>query len=134
MFGRYVPWMPSELPTAARSYWPAKSEWPTVAEVENFVSVTRKKPDVRLAVLTGLRRYAEPGTAQMLVAIGSVIVSIIAVVLGVAALNPVLQLGAAGAALLYLVLVGYGISLALEVDERRKAASVWLKALESRIR
>ncbi|RLP71357.1 hypothetical protein D9V29_08365 [Mycetocola manganoxydans] len=70
----------------------------------------------------------------MLVAIGSVIVSIIAVVLGVAALNPLLHLGVAGAGLLYVVLVGYGIGLALEVDERRKAASVWLKALESRIR
>ncbi|GHD45989.1 hypothetical protein GCM10008097_15520 [Mycetocola manganoxydans] len=126
--------MPSELPTDAHPYWPARSEWPTVAEVENFVSMTRKKPDVRLAVLTGLRRYGEPGTAQMLVAIGSVIVSIIAVVLGVAALNPLLHLGVAGAGLLYVVLVGYGIGLALEVDERRKAASVWLKALESRIR
>lgn len=83
-FGRLVPWMPSELPAGARPYWPAKSEWPTVEEVESFVRATRKEPQVRLAILTGLRRYSEPGTAQMLVAIGSVIVSITAVVLGVA--------------------------------------------------
>ncbi|MBG6240130.1 ABC-type multidrug transport system permease subunit [Mycetocola sp. CAN_C7] len=70
----------------------------------------------------------------MLVAIGSVVVSIIAVVLGVAALNPLLHAGAIGAALLYVVMVAFGIGLALRVDERRKAASVWLTAFERRIR
>lgn len=133
-FGSLVPWMPAELPADAQPYWPAKSEWPTVEEVESFVRATRKKPHVRLAILTGLRRYSEPGTAQMLVAIGSVVVSIIAVVLGVAALNPLLHAGAIGAALLYVVMVAFGIGLALRVDERRKAASVWLTAFERRIR
>lgn len=133
-FGRLVPWMPAELPVDAQPYWPAQSEWPTVEEVDRLVRTTRKKPDVRLAILTGLRRYAEPGTAQMLVAIGSVIVSITAVVLAVAALNPLFHMGAAGAGLVYVVLVIWGIGLALRIDERRKAASVWLKALESSIR
>jgi hypothetical protein len=133
-YGRLVPWMPSELPADAQPYWPAKSEWPTVEEVESFVRATRKKPHVRLAILTGLRRYSEPGTAEMLVAIGSVVVSITAVVLGVAALNPLLHAGAIGAGLLYIVMVACGIGLALQVDERRKAAAVWLKAFESRVR
>lgn len=131
-FGRFVHvlWRPDELPSSARCYWPNKTDWPTTSEVRTFIRETRKKPEVRLAVLTGLRRYSEPGSSQMLMAIGSVIVSIVAVALTVSGLNTQLHFIIVYAGSAYILLALFGIALAIQMDERRKMANAWLRALE----
>jgi uncharacterized membrane protein len=129
-FGKHLPWVPDDLPAVAANYWPRKEEWPTAADVRRFIEVTEGKPDARLAVLTGLRRWAEPASSQMLLTVAAIIVSIVAVALAVSDFYMLFYVGMVGAGVAYIVVALIAISLALRMDKRRKMAHGWLRAIE----
>ena len=132
-FGRHVPWAPDDLPGDALEVWPPKSSWPTVADVDRILNATQGSPNARLAVLSGLRRWSEPASSQMLVALGSVIVSIVAIAIASSTFIPALQFSVLGVGVAYIVLALWGFGLALRMDERRRMALVWLCAIEDAI-
>jgi hypothetical protein len=131
-FGKHLLWMPEDLPTGARNDWPPKSNWPTIAAVNRIVACSVERPDAYLAVLSGLRRWAEPASSQLLVALGSIIVSIVAIAVAVAAssFNQALYVSVAIVGIAYVLLALWGVVLAVRMDERRKMAFVWLRAIE----
>src|SRR5664279_4629171 len=116
-FGRYVPWMPSEFPADAIAHWPGMNDWPTSAQIEHFVESTKALPDARLAVLSGLRRWAEPASSQLMVSLASVIVSIIGIAIAIAAIltandrTAFLVVVILGALYLLLALAGFALAL-----------------------
>jgi hypothetical protein len=125
-----TPLVPDDLPESARPYWPDISKWPTAAGARTFAKSTRKKPEDRLAVLSGLRRLAATDLSipwawvAVYVPLVFAIVSLpnelawltttAGVVLGVVAAISVARL----------------IAMSAEVEERRKSALVWLRAFE----
>ena len=122
--------MPEDLPAVAIGCWPRKNGWPTSEDVNLFLERTDGKLDARLAVLTGLRRWAEPASSQMLVTLAAIIVSIGAVVLAVSDAAISIHIAVLLAVAAYLVVAVLAISLALRMDTRRKMAHVWLRAFE----
>ena len=132
-FGRHVPWAPDDLPSGFRDYWPRKDGWPTKADVDHFIGSTSGKPDARLAVLSGLRRWSEPASSQMLATFGSVIISIVAIAIAASTFNQIVYFGVLGAGAVYILLALTGVGLALRMDERRRMAFVWLRAIEDGI-
>jgi uncharacterized membrane protein YqaE (UPF0057 family) len=132
-FGRHLPWVPEDLPAAAVDCWPRKDDWPTPADVRRFIADTEGRPDARLAVLTGLRRWAEPASSQLLITVAAIIVSIVAVVLAAGDFSALFRGAIILAGLTYIVVVVFAIYLALAMDQRRKVAHVWLSALEDGI-
>lgn len=129
-FGKHVPWVPEDLPAAAVEYWPRKDDWPTAADIQRFLEVTEGGPDERLAVLTGLRRWAEPASSQILLTVAAIIVSIVSVALAVSDFGVLFHVGMVGAGVAYIVVAMVAIYLALGMDQRRKMAHVWLRAIE----
>lgn len=132
-FGRHLTWMPEGFPEAAVDSWPRKDDWPTSTEILRFIEDTRGRPDARLAVLTGLRRWAEPASSQLLITVAAIIVSIVAVILTVSDVGLLLRIGMVGAGLTYIVVAVFAIYLALAMDQRRKMAHAWLRAFEDGI-
>lgn len=132
-FGRFVPWMPAELPAEAHSLWPTKNDWPIDEDIKHFLAETEDSPDIRLAVLSGLRRWAEPASSQMLVAFVSIFVSIAAVAIASSNINEILYALIVGAGAAYVIMALIGIEVAMQMDERRKMAFVWLRAVEDAV-
>lgn len=132
-FGKHVPWVPEGLPAEAVQYWPRKHDWPTTADVRGFLERTDGRPDVRLAVLTGLRRWAEPASSQMVLTVAAIIISVVAVALSVSDFEPLFHIGMVGAGVAYVVVAFLAIGLALAMDQRRKMAHVWLTAIEAEL-
>ena len=136
-FGKHVPWTPDDLPDNAFASWPPKRSWPSVAEVDRILKTTERKPDARLAVLSGLRRWSEPASSQMLAALGSIIISIVAIAIAIAIASntavPGLQWSVLVVGAAYIILALWGFGLALRMDERRRMALVWLRAIEDAI-
>ena len=132
-FGKHVPWTPDDLPDNAFASWPPKRSWPSVAEVDRILKTTERKPDARLAVLSGLRRWSEPASSQLLAAFGSIIISIVAIAVASSALVPALQWSVLVAGVAYILLALWGFGLALRMDERRRMALAWLRAIEDAI-
>ena len=108
-----------------------------MSSLEHCLELSRDRPDARLAVMSGLRRWSEPASSQLLVAIVSIIVSVIAIAVAIASVwvqdDRVVFFGVAGAGIVYLVLAINGIALAVQMNERRTMAHVWLRALEDGI-
>ena len=102
-FGRHLAWMPEGFPEAAVDSWPRKDDWPRSTDILRFIEDTRGRLDARLAVLTGLRRWAEPASSQLLITGAAIIVSIVAVILTVSAVGLLLRIGMVGAGLTYIV-------------------------------
>jgi hypothetical protein len=132
-FGRHLTWVPEGFPEAAVDSWPRKAGWPTSTDVLRFVEDTRGRPDARLAVLTGLRRWSEPASSQLLITVAAIIVSIVAVILTVSDVGFLLRIGMVGAGLTYIAVAVFAMYLALAMDQRRKMAHSWLRALEDQI-
>jgi hypothetical protein len=125
--------MPDDLPPVAVLHWPRKEAWPSVAAVQDFVDATESDLDARLAVMTGLRRWAEPGSSQMLVSLGTIIIAIVAIALGVSDFDPNVFILMLGVGILYIVLALFGFGQAMQIDERRKMAHGWLRAIEDEL-
>ncbi|MBH0129561.1 hypothetical protein [Salinibacterium sp. NK8237] len=113
------------------------NDWPTSAQIENFVESTKVLPDARLAVLSGLRRWAEPASSQLMVSLASVIVSIIGIAIAIAAILTASDRAAFVVVVilgvLYLLLALAGFAVALNMDVRRRMAHVWLRAIEDEL-
>jgi hypothetical protein len=124
---------PEDLPEDALAMWPDLNRWPTPDDVASFKRATRKTPHQRLAVLNGLRSWAEIDIAPAWAwASGILTVSIAG--LGVAVTvnvrwAQILSLVITGAAALVLLTVT--MSLSTTADRRRRSAHVWLRAFES---
>lgn len=119
-----------DLPAAAVEYWPRKDDWPTAADIQGFLEAINGRSDERLAVLTGLHRWAEPASSQMLLTVAAIIVSIVAVALAVSDFDVLFYVGSVSAGVAYIVVVVIAIYLAVGMDQRRKMAHVWLRAIE----
>lgn len=125
--------VPDELPRSAIRYWPDLGRWPTASDVDDFLRSTRRRPEPRLAVLTGLRRYVVV-ELNTLWAVAAVFFALFTAM--IAALPPGVLTAAAmvfGAAIAILFLARL-MSETARVDERRRAAVAWLHAFEDGIR
>lgn len=132
-FGFGVSWKPDDLPIYAAAYWPQKVVWPNVEDVRLFVESTEDERAARLAVLTGLRRWSEPGSSQLMVSLGAMIVSIVAIAIGAGDFHPGLFLAISVAAVGYISAAVVAISQAVKMDDRRKMAHGWLRAIEDEL-
>lgn len=129
-FGKYALWVPDDLPPSAVPHWPHKETWPSAAQVERFIDDTERDLDARLAVMTGLRRWAEPGSSQMMVSLGTIIIAIVAIVTGLSDIHVGFFIGVLVFGTSYIFLALFGFGQAMRVDDRRKMAHGWLKAFE----
>ena len=93
----------------------------------------RGRQDARLAVLTGLRRWAEPASSQLLITVAAIIVSIVAAILTVSDVGLLLRIGIVGSGLTYIVVADFVIYLDLATGQRRKMAHARLRAFEDGI-
>jgi hypothetical protein len=128
-----LPWVPEELPDVAKNYWPRQTDWPSDADIQSFVRETEGVGDVRLAVLTGLRRWAEPASSQLMVSLGSFILAVAAIGVGLSSLHPLFYVGISIAAAIYLVLAFVVYGRAANMDQRRKMAHAWVRAIEDEL-
>ena len=124
---------PEDLPADARDLWPDLARWPTPEDVVCFMRSTRKTPHRRLAVLNGLRSWAEIDIAPVW-AWASAIVTISIAGLGVAVTTSVWWvqiLSLVVTVVAALVLLTVTMSLSTTADRRRRSAHLWLRAFES---
>jgi len=137
------PFVPDGLPEYARSHWPDITRWPAEIDVRTFLTATRRDPDVRLAVLTGLRRTTAIDLSSFwgwLAAYVSVIVALVSATTALVASDVGgwwirFAIGAL-VGVLGLVMIVMLVRLATftaQVDERRRGAMVWLRAFEEGI-
>lgn len=122
--------IPEGLPETARPYWPTLEQWPTARKARAFVKATRKKPEERLAVLTGLRRYSQSDLSVPLAWVGAyvpVVLAMASIPIGVPAWSIVAIVGAGIVIAFFLVRF---LVVSAQVDERRQNAVAWLRALE----
>jgi len=133
------PFVPDGLPEYARSHWPDIARWPTEIDVRTFLTVTRRDPDARLAVLTGLRRT----TAIDLSSFWGWFAIYVGVILGLVSANIALASADFGgwwvhllvwvppaAVIVFLLRL---VPLIVRADERRRGAIMWLRAFEDGI-
>jgi hypothetical protein len=128
-----LPWVPEELPDTAKKYWPRQTDWPSDADIQSFVRETEYVADVRLAVLTGLRRWAEPASSELMVSLGSFILAVAAIGVGLSSLHPLFYVGILIASALYLVIAFAVYGRAVNMDQRRKMAHAWVRAIEDEL-
>jgi hypothetical protein len=128
-----LPWVPEELPAVAKNHWPRQTDWPSDADIQSFVRETENVADVRLAVLTGLRRWAEPASSQLMVSLGSFILAVAAIGVGLSSLHPLFYVGILISAALYLVFAFALYGRAVNMDQRRKMAHAWVRAIEDEL-
>jgi hypothetical protein len=132
-FGRYTRWVPEDLPAAAVAHWPQKKTWPSVADVRVVLDATESDLDARLGIMTGLRRWSEPGSSQMLVSFASFIVALVAIAIGVSDFYPNVFIWVLVVGIVYIFVAGFGFSQAMQIEERRKMAHGWLRAIEDEL-
>ena len=125
---------PDDLPNWAIDHWPNLNHWPTVRDVDSFVRGTRRQPDVRLAVLTGLRSWEAVDLNPMWGWVGSLIALVgIFVALSTAQI-PWVQI-ATGVILVVLgvIFLTVLINMHANADLRRRRTRLWLRAFEDAI-
>jgi hypothetical protein len=122
--------VPEGLSDATKLFWPDLSVNPTLGEVKAFRKMARRNPSIRLEVMSGLRRYAESSSGIML-SLAAFFISFAALTLAMyGSATPgfvVFTVPVATLAILVLVLF---VQAAVNLEERRKAAIVWLGALD----
>jgi hypothetical protein len=125
---------PDDLPEWASEHWPDLNSWPTIQDVESFVRGTRRRPDVRLAVLTGLRSWEAVDLNPVWGWVGGMIgliglsgVFYASQTFWVRAVTGVLVLALG---IIFLTVV---ISLNAKGDLRRRRSRMWLRAFEDAI-
>lgn len=133
MSKKSTPDIPDGFPEEARQHWPNLEDWPTADAVREFVKVTKRRPNERLAVLTGLRQLSESDLSYPWSWVG-VYVPVVIVLLSVPSPVPWLS-----TSLLVVGLIAIAVVLArllwtsAEVDQRRRRAIGWLRAFEDAI-
>jgi len=125
--------MPEDLPDVAKPFWPRYTDWPDDSDIRGFVHATDETADVRLAVLTGLHRWAEPGSSQLMVSLGSLLIAVAAIGVSLSTLDPLFYIGVVIAAVIYIVIALIVFGRAAAMDQRRKMAHAWLIAIENEL-
>lgn len=121
---------PEDLPAQAEFAWPDLRALPTLNDVQSFRLIGHDRPDIHLAVLNGLRRFAE-SSSQLMLGLAAFIVSLSALALAIyGSSTPGFRLAATVTGVLLLLTLGTYVQAAVDLEERRKAAIVWLRALE----
>jgi hypothetical protein len=123
---------PDELPEYAVPLWPDLSRLPTTHDVTMFRRSTRRNPDARLAVLSGLRSWSEINLGPIWAWTSAFLAVMIAGIGGTIAVQaPIAQLIIWAVIVLlaafFLVKV---LALSTTADSRRRRAHIWLRALE----
>jgi len=122
--------MPDNLPEYAREFWPDLSEWPTTDEVKRFVRSTRRHPDARLAVLSGLRRFSAVDLSVPWAFFG-IFVPVVLASVGTAIEQPLITFVLVAASVVAIIIVmGIFADMSGDIDERRRSALAWLRAFE----
>lgn len=120
---------PEDLPESAHYAWPDLAISPTTVAVRSFRKATKRDRETALAVLSGLRRFAE-SSSQFVLSYAAFFLSLLAIILATNASSPWFPLiGIVIGAGAFLCLVLF-IPMAAALEERRKAAILWLRALE----
>jgi Flp pilus assembly protein TadB len=127
-----VSWVPDDLSEETKRLWPDLTANPTSLAVKRFQRSTKRYPAVRLEILSGLRRYSESSSGLML-SLAAFFVSFGALILAMygAATPGFVFITVPVALLAFLVLILF-VQGAVDLENRRKAAIVWLLALEDR--
>jgi hypothetical protein len=127
---KWIPNRPEDLPPRAIPYWPDLERWPTPDDVTVFVCRTDAHPDVRLAVLSGLRSFSNSDINPLWSWVGSFI-GLFAIAFSVAAPNVWLQIGIPTVVLMVgAILLGRLASISADMDVRRRRSLIWLAAYE----
>lgn len=130
---RYLSETPDLLPESAHRYWPDLNGWPTPLDVQKFVRGTRRKPDERLAVLSGLRSFGEVDQAHLWAWLG-VWVGVIALI-ATTPVDPIVKLfGGAAIVAVALVLLVRLLTISAAIELRTRRSRIWLRAFEDELR
>lgn len=122
--------------------WPDLSEWPSAAWVRWFCATTKRSPQARLAILTGLRRFASVELGTFWAGIATYIAVIVSLITAASAVQVALPVGWSWAAWLpstavsvaFAIFVFKLMTLSAEADERRRSSAAWLSAIEDGLR
>jgi hypothetical protein len=132
-----VPYWPSSTALEVRRFLPERYQAPLrLEDVQRFVRETRKRPEVRLAVLGVLRANSTNGAEALLAGVG-VLFTAFAIIVAVAVPGPEdwIMTGlwlVLAAALVFVALSFVRVSFA--VHARRITSMVWLSAYEDAVR
>lgn len=127
---RFVRSRPEQLPAFANEAWPDLHSWPTAGGLLRFRAITRKDPETRLAVLNGLRHYAE-SSSNMMLGLAAFLVSLAAVLVVMIPTSSQWYWSVLGPVASLLVLtMGLYVPAAIALETRRKSAVTWLRAIE----
>lgn len=132
-----VTYWTSSTPHEVRRFLPDRYQAPLrLEDVRRFVRETRKKPDVRLAVLGTLRANSTIGAEALLAGVG-VLFTAFTIVVAVAVPRPedwiMTSLWFILAATLVFVALSF-VRMSFAVHGRRVTSSVWLSAYEDALR
>lgn len=133
---------PDRLPEHYKRLWPDLATWPDAGWIHEFARRTKKDSDARLAILTGLRRYAsvDLGTAWAgLAAYLAVVLGLVSAAAGIAgglsnAWAWTAWIPSVVVSVVYAVFLLRLMDFTGEADERRRSAIAWLAAIEDEIR
>ena len=129
-----IPNRPEDLPPEAIPYWPDLERWPTPEDVTMFVRRTHAEPDIRLAVLTGLRSFSNSDVNPLWSWVGSFI-GLFAIAFSVAVPTVWIQVAIPTVVLVIgVVLLGRLASISAHMDVRPRRSITWLAAYEDRLR
>jgi hypothetical protein len=122
---------PDELPDWATQHWPDLNRWPTVPDVDSFVRGTRRRPDVRLAVLTGLRSWEAVDLSPAWGWVGSLFA--LASVSGIFYVSQDIWIRVVTGVLIFAlgaIFLTVLINMHAKADRRRRQSRAWLRAFE----
>lgn len=128
-----VPNVPEDLPPEALPLWPSLERWPTAAEARHFVKATRRDPESRLAVLTGLRRFSSVDLSVPWAWL-AINIPIVLALFTLPAQEPwltIIIVSVAAAAII--TFLSKMTTLSANTDERRRRALSWLRAYEDEL-
>lgn len=132
---------PEKLPDLYKTLWPDLAQWPDATWVREFARTTRKDPDARLAILTGLRRYSSVELGTAWAGVAAYLAAVLGLVSAASGIAEVLPSAWAWLAWIPLAIVTVAfivfftrlMDLSGEADERRRSALAWLAAIEGEI-
>ena len=129
-----IPHIPEGLNSRALALWPDLKAAPTRKGLTKILRGTKREPDVRLEIISGLRRFSETRSDPFF-AIAAIYISVIALAAAFLGETP-----ASARWVLTALLVASGFFMfhfaseyASRVEVRRKQSFVWLRALEDEL-
>jgi hypothetical protein len=132
--GSSIPNRPDDLPLEAVPYWPDLERWPTPEDVTSFVRGTHAHPQIRLAVLSGLRSFSNADMNPLWSWAGSFI-GLLAIAYSLAVPTVWIQFAIPTVVLVIgVLLLGRLAGISAHMDVRRRRSITWLAAYEDGLR